>query len=126
MKRFMRHYVGRGCCLVIRERDGVFRVHTIEVMQKIDDSCPVRDIAVGDYFIHLVATNQRGKEASIVCNWTDDLLKNLLESYKEAKDAQYSEITMFRDPLSNDGNSWLLSWGDKIQEPKVDPIRYIS
>lgn len=126
MKRFMKHYVGKGCRLVIKEKDGAFKVHTIEIMQKTDNTCPVKDIPIGDYFIHLVATNKKGHEASIVCNWTDDLLKSLMESYKQAKDADYSEITMFKNPLANDENSWMLSWGDKVSNPKADPIRYIS
>ncbi len=126
MKKFMRSFVGKGFRLVIKEHEGVFRVHTIEIMQKTDDRCPVKDIPVGDYFLHLVATNPQGSEASIVCNWTDDLLESLLASYKDAKDADFSEITMYRNPLSNDSNQWLLTWGNKPEKPKKDPIRYIS
>ena len=103
--------------LVIKEKDGNFKVHTIEIMQKTDETCPVKDIKIGDYFIHLIATNPNGQEASIVCNWTDDLLKNLMLNYKDAKDANSSEITMFKDPLSEDTNKWLLTWGDETKEP---------
>lgn len=128
MKRFMQNFVGRGIHLTIKEKDGKFRVHTIEIMQKTDDTCPVKDIPIGDYFLHLVAINRQGNEASIVCNWSDDLLKSLMSNYKEAKNAQYSNITMFRDPLSNDGNKWLLTWGSDFDadEQKKDPIGYIS
>jgi hypothetical protein len=126
MKRFMKNYVGKGFHLIIKERDGTFKVHTIEIMQKTDNSCPVREIAVGDYFLHLVATNPKGTEASIVCNWSDDLLKSLMANFKEAKDAQCSHITMFRDPLSNDENKWLLAWGSDNGGQKNDPIPYIS
>ncbi len=127
MKRFMKNFVGKGFHLTIKDNQETFRVHTIEIMQKTDDSCPVRDIPVGDYFLHLEATNPQGAEASIVCDWSDDLLKSLMANYKEAKNASYSQITMFKDPISNDPNKWLLSWGDKprSQEPKNDPIGYI-
>jgi len=129
LKQFMNNYVGKGLKLVIKEKDGVFKVHTIKIMQKVDDTCPVKDIKIGDYFLHLVATNAKGQEASIVCNWTDDLLKNLMINYNDAKEANSSEITMFKDPLSTDSNKWLLSWGsDKLEEQmkKTDPIRYIT
>ena len=133
MKRFMKNYVGKNLHLVIEDKDGAFKVHTIEIMQKTDETCPVKDIAVGDYFLHLRATNPQGLEASIVCNWTDDLLKNLMTSYKDAKDANLSEITMFRDPQSEDSNKWLLSWGGDLgnggsdkEAPSNNPIPYIS
>jgi hypothetical protein len=126
MKQFMKNYVGKGLHLVIKEKDGTFKVHTIEIMQKTDDTCPVKEIPVGDYFLHLVATNSEGEEASIVCNWTDELLRNLMKNYRDAKDANSSQITMYRDPLSNDPNQWLLAWGLVKEGRKGDPIRYIS
>lgn len=126
MKQFMKNFVGKDFHLIIKEKDGAFKVHTIEIMQKTDSACPVKEIPIGDYFLHLVATNPQGNEASIVCNWTDDLLKSLLVNYKDAKDADVSQITMFRDPISNDSNKWLLTWGDNKEEQKNDPIRYIS
>jgi len=128
MKRFMKNFVGKNFHLIIKDKDGTFKVHTIEIMQKTDETCPVKDITVGDYFLHLLATNPQGNEASIVCNWTDDLLKNLMTNYKNAKDADYSQITMFKDPMSEDTNKWLLTWGDEPKEPEqiYTPIRYIS
>jgi hypothetical protein len=131
MKKFMKNFVGNGFHLFIQEKDGNFKVHTIEIMQKTDETCPVKEIPVGDYFIRLIATNPEGNEASIVCNWTEELLKNLMTNYKEARDAQQSHITMFRDPSSGDGNQWLLSWGGEQKliysdARKPDPIRYIS
>jgi hypothetical protein len=127
MKKFMKQFVGKGCHLVIRDRDGSFRVHTIEVMQKVDDTCPVPDLAVGDYFLRLGAVTPQGSEAQIVCNWSDDLLKNLLANYREAKDADCSQITMFHDPTSSDPNRWLLTWGNQQPAPRrKDPVRYIS
>lgn len=125
MKEFMQNYVGKGIRLVIKEKNDTFKVHTIEIMQKTDNTCPVKDIPVGDYFIHLVATNKRGKEASIVCNWTEALLKDLMANYKDAKDADSSQITMIKDMLSDDSNKWLLTWRPKVEEPKEDPIGYI-
>jgi hypothetical protein len=129
MKKFMKNFVGKGINLVIKEKDGTFKVHTIEIMQKTDDTCPVKGIAIGDYFLRLVATNPQGREASIVCNWTDDLLENLITRYKDAKDANSSEITMFKDPQSINSNNWLITWSDRKQEEqeqKSDPIRYIT
>ncbi|MCJ7794078.1 hypothetical protein MUP42_04005 [Candidatus Bathyarchaeota archaeon] len=129
MKKFMKNFVGKGINLVIKEKDGTFKVHTIEIMQKTDDTCPVKEVAIGDYFLRLVATNPQGREASIVCNWTDDLLENLITRYKDAKDANSSEITMFKDPQSINSNNWLITWSDRKQEEqeqKSDPIRYIT
>ncbi len=125
----MKNFVGKGINLVIKEKVGTFKVHTIEIMQKTDDTCPVKEIAIGDYFLRLVATNPQGREASIVCNWTDDLLENLITRYKDAKDANSSEITMFKDPQSINSNNWLITWSDRKQEEqeqKSDPIRYIT
>ena len=126
IKQFMKNFVGKSFHLIIKERDGPFKVHTIEIMQKTDNTCPVKEIPIGDYFLHLVATNPQGNEASIVCNWTDELLKDLMANYKDARDADFSQITMFKDPISNDSNKWLLTWGDNKIEQKNDPIRYIS
>ncbi|MCL4429340.1 MAG: hypothetical protein M1167_01180 [Chloroflexi bacterium] len=126
MKQFMKHFVGKGFHLIIKEKDETLKVHTIEIMQKTDSTCPVKEIPIGDYFLHLVATNPKGNEASIICNWTDELLKDLMASYKDAKDAEFSQITMIKDPLSNESNKWLLTWGDNEEVQKTDPIRYIS
>jgi hypothetical protein len=126
MKKFMKQFVGQGVHLVIKEKEGSIKVYKIEIMQKTDDSCPVEDLPVGDYFLHLVGATPQGAEASIVCDWSDDLLKNLISSYKDAKDAEYAQVTMFRDTLSGDPNKWLLTWGSEPKARKKDPIRYIS
>ncbi len=82
-----------------------------------------------------MATDPKGDEASIVCDWSDDLLKSLLSSYKDAKDAESTEIMMFQDPVSKDPNRWMLAWGNgqtvldaqqMAARKKKDPIRYIS
>jgi len=129
MQQFMNTFVGKNFHLLIKEREGTFQVHTIEIMQKTDDTCPVKEISPGDYFLHLIATNQQGNDASMVCNWTEELLQNLLDTYKEAKDADFSHITMCRDSLSNDHNKWLLVWGNNNGEEQAkasSPIAYAS
>lgn len=135
MKKFMKEFVGKGFHLVIKEKEGSFKVHTIEIMQKTNGTCPVEDLPIGDYFLHLLATNPQGNEASIVCEWSDDLLKSLLSNYKNAKNAECSEVMMFQDPTSKDPNRWMLAWDNgqsvqnapsKVAPKKKDPIRYIS
>jgi hypothetical protein len=111
--------------LQIKEKDGTFKVHTIEIMQKTDDKCPVKEIPVGDYFLHLLATSQQGNEASLVCNWNEELLQNLVDGYKDAKDADFSNITMYRDPISSDANKWLLIWGNNQGQQTTKTIPYI-
>jgi hypothetical protein len=135
MKKFMKEFVGKGLHLVIKEKEANFKVHTIEIMQKTDDSCPVQGLPIGDYFLHLLATSPQGEEASIVCDWSDDLLKSLLSNYRDAKDAECSEVMMFRDPISKDLNRWMLTWGNRqtaqkdlhqVATKNKDPIRYIA
>ena len=125
MKEFMKNYVGKGIHLIIKEKNETLEVHTIEIMQKTDNICPVKDIPIGDYFLRLVATNPQGKEAAIVCDWTDELLKDLMANYKDAKDANSSQITMTRNMLPDDSDRWLLTWNANIEEEKEDPIGYI-
>lgn len=126
MEKFMYTFVGNGFHLIIRERENGFLVHTIEIMQKVDGSCPVKEILVGDYFLHLIAKNQRGEEASIVCNWSQRLLENLLENYKTAKEAGRTHITMFRNPVTNDPNDWMLSWGGIEEQAETRQVTYVS
>lgn len=126
MEKFMYTFVGNGFHLVIRERENGFLVHTIEIMQKVDESCPVKEILMGDYFLQLIAKNQHGEEASIVCNWSQKLLENLLENYKTAKEAGRTHITMFRNPVTNDPNDWILSWGSPEKQMETRQVTYIS
>jgi hypothetical protein len=112
----MSTFVGNDFQLLIKEKEDTFKVHTIEIIQKTDDTCPVKEIPVGGYFLHLIASDQHGNDASIVCNWTEELLQNLLNTYKEAKDAEFSHITMCRDSFSSGSDKWLLLWGsDKLE-----------
>jgi len=126
MEKFMHTFVGNSFHLVIRERENGFLVHTIEIMQKVDESCPVKEILMGDYFLHLIAKNQHGQEASIVCNWSQQLLENLLENYKTAKEAGRTCIKMSRNPMTNDPNDWILSWGDIEEQAETRQIAYVS
>ncbi len=126
MEKFMNAFVGNGFHLIIKERRNSFRVHTIAVMQKVDETCPVKEIPVGDYFLHLIVTDQHGKEASMVCNWSQELLKSLLENFKVAKAAGHSHITMLRNSITNDPNDWVLAWGSHGEQPKTTQITYIS
>lgn len=117
MEKFMNTFVGSG-----------FLVHTIEIMQKVDETCPVKNIPVGDYFLHLLATDQHGEEESMVCNWSQELLRNLLENHKLAKEARKKQIVMFRNSVANDPNSWMLAWGNREQPKTMQPaqIAYVS
>jgi len=129
MQQFMNTFVGKNFHLLIRERQSTFLVHTIEIMQKTDNTCPIKEIPIGDYFLHLIATDPQGNEASMACNWTEELLQNLLDTYKEAKVADFSHIIMCRDHLSNDYNEWFLVWGNNNGEEQAKtspPIAYIS
>lgn len=125
MKQFMQNFVGKGLHLLIKEKGNAFRVHTIEIMQKTDGTCPVKEIPVGDYFLRLKVTNQEGNDAAIICNWTEELLQDLMNTYKDAKDADASHITMCRDPITNDPNRWLLIWGSEHKQQKTNTVPYI-
>ncbi|MEM3579111.1 MAG: hypothetical protein QXL54_02675 [Candidatus Bathyarchaeia archaeon] len=114
MERFMYTFVGNGLHLIIMEQDNSYLVHTIEIMQKIDETCIVKEIPVGDYFLHLGAVDKHGQEASIICNWSPELLQNLLENSKMAKEAGCSSVIMSRDPLTN---NWLIVFG-KLNEQR--------
>jgi hypothetical protein len=112
MKRFMETFVGNGFHLIVKDKN-YFRVHTIEVFQKTDDSCPLKEIPMGDYFLRLSAKDENNREASILCDWDEELIKNLLEHAVYAREAGYNAIMMQRSPQSP--NSWLLLWGDKLE-----------
>lgn len=124
MKKFMNTFVGNGFHLIIRERENSFLVHTIKIIQKVDETCQVKNIPVGDYFLNLKATDLHEEEASMLCNWSQELLRNLLENHKLAKEAGQTHIVMFRNPMVNDPNSWMLTWGSREQTEAKQP--YIS
>lgn len=124
MEKFMNTFVGNGFKLIIKEQNNSFCIHTIEVMQKVDETCPVKEIPLGDYFLHLIATNQHGEEASLICNWSLELLQNLLESSKAAKEAGCSHVVMFRNPVDGQGD-WLISWGNHEEQSKTAKVTYV-
>jgi hypothetical protein len=125
MKKFSSTFVGNGFHLVIRENGNSFLVHTIEIMEKTDETCPVKEIPVGDYFLHLVAENQHGKEASIVCDWSQELLQNLLENYTIAKESGCTHIEMLKNPITKGPNDWMLKWRSPEEQPKPTQIAYV-
>jgi hypothetical protein len=125
MKQFIQSFVGKGFHLLIKEKGSAFKVHTIEILQKTDGTCPVKEIPIGDYFLRLIATTQKGNEAAIICKWTEELLQDLMNTYKDAKDADFSHITMCRDSMTNDANRWLLIWGNNHEQQKTNTIPYI-
>ena len=121
MKKFMTTYLGNGIHLTIKDGGNRFRVHTIQIMEKTDESCPVKQLDVGDYFLRLLVRDENSGEASILCNWSEQLLQNLLENYINAKEAGCTEVTMIKGDPNPD--EWLLLWGPEYQEK---PTPYIT
>lgn len=111
MNKFMNTFVGNGFHLIIKDGQNCLLVHTIEIIQKIDNSCPVKEIRVGDHFLRLLVRDEKDREASILCNWNEQLLQNLLNQSIHAKEAGYKKIVMLK-ASPNDSNNWLLTWGD--------------
>ena len=121
MKKFMNTYIGNGVHLTIKDRDNHFTVHTIQIMEKTDESCPIKQLKVGDYFLRLLGRDKNNNEATILCNWSENLLQNLLENYTHAKEAGCTEMTMVKGYPNPD--NWLLLWGPEYQEK---PTPYID
>jgi len=122
MKKFMNAFVGNGVHLTIRDGGARFTVHTIQIMEKADESCPVKQLQVGDRFLRLLVRDKNNGEAAILCNWSEQLLQNLLENYTNAKEAGCTEIVMLKGD-SNNPDNWLLLWGHEYQEK---PTPYIN
>ncbi|MBC7130143.1 hypothetical protein H5T51_02840 [Candidatus Bathyarchaeota archaeon] len=127
MKEFMQKFVGGGFHLIIKD-ENYYRVHTIEIYQKTDDSCPLKDLPIGDYFLRLLVMDKQGRRAALLCDWSPQLLQNLLKHYKYAKEAGYNVILMQQSPINP--NDWIILWGDNIQnkidtKPAETP-RYVS
>jgi len=108
LNKVMDAFVGNGIQLTIRDGKSRFRIHTIQIMEKANESCPVKEINVGERFLRLLGTDQNNNEVAILCNWSKELLENLLENYTNAKEAGCSEIVLLKE-TSNPGN-WLLLW----------------
>ncbi len=116
----MNTYVGNSIHLTIKDGRNHFRVHTIQIIEKTDESCPIKQLQVGDYFLRLLAKDKNNNEASILCDWSEQLLQNLLENYTHAKEAGCTEITMVKGP---NPDNYFLKWGPEYQEK---PTPYIS
>lgn len=129
MKNFASTFVGDDFYLIIKSGDTNVLVHTIEIIQKTDDSCQLKDITVGDYFFRILAVDADSRQAYILCNWSEQLLQNLLTQRLRAKEAGFNKIIMTREP-PDDSDNWLLMWGDKSVKrnemlPQPSQLKYI-
>jgi len=122
MEKFMYTFIGNDLHLIIRDQDKIFLIHTIEIMQKVDERCIVKEIPVGDYFLHMVAVDKNGHEFSIICNWSPELLKNLLETSRVAKEAGCSSIIVFKEPTTND---WMIVFGKPNEHRNRTSTAYV-
>lgn len=113
MKKFMETFVGNGFNLVVKDGN-YFRVYKIEIFQKTDESCPLKGVPVGDYFLRLWVRDEDGRNATILCDWSEQLIQSMLEHAAYAKEAGYNILMMQRAPQNLDG--WILMWGDKLQK----------
>jgi hypothetical protein len=113
MKDFASTFVGEDFYLIIRSDDTSVLVHTIEIIQKTDDTCQIKDIPIGDYFFRILAVDANNNQAYILCNWSEQLLQNLLTQRIRAKEAGFNKIVMAKEAASA-SDSWALMWGDAI------------
>ena len=123
MKRFMRTFVGNGFYLIIREGERYLIVNSIGIVQKTDESCPIKEVPVGDFFFRLLARDEDDLEVSLLCNWSEQLIQNLLDNYALAKREGFREIMLCKGPLPGNSNSWFIVWGDELEraiKPKVN------
>ncbi|MCW4034617.1 MAG: hypothetical protein NWF03_04565 [Candidatus Bathyarchaeota archaeon] len=112
MKDFASTFVGDDFYLIIKSDDTSVIVHTIEIIQKTDDTCQIKEIPIGDYFFRILAVDAENNQAYILCNWSEQLLQNLLTQRKRAKEAGFNKIIMSRETPGAD--SWVLMWGEAI------------
>jgi hypothetical protein len=110
MKDFASTFVGDNFYLIIKSGNTGVLVHTIEIIQKTDDTCQVKDIPIGDYFFRILAVDVDNRQAYILCNWSEQLLQNLLLQHNQAKAAGFNRIIMAKETPTAD--SWVLMWGD--------------
>jgi hypothetical protein len=89
-------------------------VHTIEIIQKTDDTCQLKDLPIGDYFFRILAVDVNNNQAYILCNWSEQLLQNLITQRLRAKEAGFNKIVMAREAASG-SDTWVLMWGDASQ-----------
>lgn len=116
MKRFMKTFVGNGFYLIIREGERHLIVNSIGIVQKTDESCPVKEVPVGGFFFRLLARDENDLEVSFLCNWSEQLIKNLLENFALAKRAGFREIMLCKGQLPGDSKSWFIVWGGELEK----------
>lgn len=122
MKNFASTFVGEDFYLIIRTDNTSVLVHTIEIIQKTDDSCQVKDIPVGDYFFRILAVDVNNRQAYILCSWSERLLQNLLTQRLRAKEAGFNKIIMARES-PDDPNNWILMWGEASLNRSKEKLR---
>jgi len=129
MKNFASTFLGDDFYLIIKSEDTGVLVHTIEIIQKTDETCQIKDIPIGDYFFRILAVDADNRQAYILCDWSEQLLQNLLTQRLQAKQAGFNKIIMARES-SGDSDNWALMWGDKTVKSlnelqKTPQLRYI-
>jgi hypothetical protein len=122
MKNFASTFVGEDFYLIIRTDDTSILVHTIEIIQKIDESCDVKNIPIGDYFFRILAVDVNNRQAYILCDWSEQLLQNLLTQRRRAKEAGFNKIIMVNES-PDDPDNWILLWGDKSLNSSKGKLR---
>ncbi len=85
MKNFASTFVGDDFYLIIKADNTSVLVHTIEIIQKTDDTCQIKDIPIGDYFFRILAVDADNRQVHILCNWSEQLLQSLLTQRLQAK-----------------------------------------
>ena len=120
MKNFASTFVGDDFYLIIKSGETGVLVHTIEIIQKTDDTCQIKDIPVGDYFFRILAVDVYSRQAYILCNWSEQLLQNLLAQHSQAKEAGFNKIIMSKETPS--AESWVLMWGDRVVNSHIDKL----
>jgi hypothetical protein len=120
MKDFAGTFVGDDFYLIIRTENTSVLVHTIEIIQKTDETCQIKDIPIGEYFFRILAVDINNRQAYILCNWSEKLLQNLLTQRLRAKEAGFNKIVM--EKQSPHTHNWILMWGeDSISSDQEDP-----
>ena len=114
MEKFMKTFVGNGFYLILHQDEKYLIVNSIGIIEKTDESCPLKDVPIGGFFFQMVARNEEDQEASILCNWSEEFIQNLLENYSLAKNAGCKEILLRKDLLSGDSNTLSIMWGNEI------------
>ena len=125
MKNFASTFVGDDFYLIIKSNDTRVLVHTIEIIQKTDKSCQIKDITIGDYFFRILAVDVDKRQAYILCNWSEQLLQNLLTQRLRAKEAGFNKITMTKES-PDDSDNWVLMWGDISLNSSKEKLRKSS